>query len=134
MRLRKRAPLENEPLVNLTPLIDVVFVVLIVFMLVAPMVNIDQITLAPKAKSLSTTIDEKKQLVIRLHADGSLSLNKQIIPSGHLSSAILRAKSSGKKALLLCDKRANFGSYQAVKDALEEAGFEELDIAVSPKR
>ncbi|MBM3184115.1 MAG: hypothetical protein FJZ64_02270, partial [Chlamydiae bacterium] len=41
----------EEPLVNLTPLIDVVFVVLISFMLIAPILDIDSLTLAPSGPS-----------------------------------------------------------------------------------
>jgi len=133
MRFRRRLSVE-EPLINLTPLIDVVFVVLIVFILVAPMINVDPISLAPKKQALSTTIDEKKQLVLRLHADGTLVIGKRVIAESKREAALKELLRSDKKALLLCDKRVTFGTYQAVKDALESAGFEELEIAVSPKK
>ena len=133
MRFRRRS-IDEEPLVNLTPLIDVVFVVLIVFILVAPMINVDQIALAPKAGAKSTAIDEQKQLVLRLHADGTLAIGKRIIPEAKRESALKELIRQDKKALLLCDKRVTFGAYQGVKDALELAGFEELEIAVSPKK
>lgn len=133
MRLRRRS-ISEEPLINLTPLIDVVFVVLIVFILVAPMVNIDPISLAPKTQAQSRAIDEKKQLVLRLHADGTLAIGRKVIPESKREKALADLMRADKKALLLCDKRATFGSYQAVKDALESAGFEELEIAVSPRK
>lgn len=130
----KRCAIEEEPLINLTPLIDVVFVVLIVFIIVAPMINVDPIALAPKVQAQSTTIDEKKQLVLRLHADGTLAIGKTIIPESKRHEALKALIREDKKVLLLCDKRVTFGTYQAVKDSLETAGFEELEIAVSPKR
>lgn len=133
MRHRRRS-IDEEPLINLTPLIDVVFVVLIVFILVAPMINVDPISLAPKVHAQSTTIDEKKQLVLRLHADGTLAIGGRIIPENKRDKALKELIRADKKALLLCDKRVTFGTYQAVKDALEGAGFEELEIAVSPKK
>lgn len=133
MRYRRRS-IDEEPLINLTPLIDVVFVVLIVFILVAPMINVDPISLAPKTQAQSTTIDEKRQLVLRLHADGTLAIGKKIIPESKRDKALAELLRPDKKAMLLCDKRVTFGTYQAVKDALESAGFEELEIAVSPKK
>jgi biopolymer transport protein ExbD len=40
----------DEPLINLTPLIDVVFVVLIIFILIAPMLEIDRVKLATSSE------------------------------------------------------------------------------------
>ncbi len=126
----------DDPQVNLTPLIDVVFVVLILFIVIAPMINVDPIELANSHKSESVSIDEKKNLTIRIYQDQTISINQRLIPEGNLRSALetFHKKNPHMRALLLCDKSANFGTYQKVKETLEFAGFEEMDIAVSPSK
>ena len=54
-RRRKRSTTTKaieEPIINLMPLIDVVFVVLVMFIVIAPMINIDRIELAEGAPSI----------------------------------------------------------------------------------
>jgi biopolymer transport protein ExbD len=134
MPLHRKKRSNPDPVVNLTPLIDVVFVVLIVFILVAPMISVDKLTLAPKKRASSAVIDENKELTLRLHKDGTLSVAKKIVPRSQWLTTLKAHQTPDKRALLLCDKTVTFGTYQALKDTLEEAGFEKLDIAVSPAK
>ena len=67
--------LPEEPLINLTPLIDVVFVVLIAFMLIAPVLEIDKVDLA-----VSGTEKKKKPRPPNNHR--SRSLSEPTIPCG----------------------------------------------------
>lgn len=127
----------DEPTINLTSLIDIVFVILIMFILVAPMLELDRVELAdaPKKKS-QDSIDIKEQSAITLHVrqDNSVLLNNRMIPLEDLPMALLRVKQEcpSAKPQVFHDKRATFGTYQAVKNAMEAAGFEEMDIILRP--
>jgi len=127
---------DEEPQVNLTPLIDVVFVVLILFIVIAPMINVDPIKLASSRRSESISIDEKKNITLRIYSDQTVSINQRLIPKEHMRRTLedIHKKNPHMRALLLCDKAANFGTYQTVKETLEFVGFEEMDIAVSPDK
>ena len=132
MRRRQNDSLEPT-IIILTPLIDVVFVVLVVFILIAPMIDIDTVALASsKGTQKSICVDQKLPLVISIDQKGKVAINT--IPSSIPS--LLSKLTSIKRAnpdivpLLLCDKRAPFGAYQEVKNHLEQAGYKQLDIAL----
>ena len=135
MMRNRREPFE-EPNVNLTPLIDVVFVILIMFILVAPLLELDRVELAD-ASSLQersrTAVQESSPIALHVDRDNGVLLNNQKVAIEKLPALLKEARRKSKaRPQLFHDKRAYFGTYQAVKNALEEAGFEQLDIILKP--
>lgn len=136
--MRKPENLDNsEALINLTPLIDVVFVMLIMFIIVAPILEMDQVELAPSSTNsteISTAVLEKNPITIHVRKDNTILFNKEKVSLEQLKSRLRAAKKKYPKAapLLLHDKKAFFGTYQTVKNSAEEAGFKELNIVLSP--
>jgi biopolymer transport protein ExbD len=132
-----RAHPEEESLVNLTPLIDVVFVVLIMFILVAPMLELDRVDLASKGASEVrelTPAQEQSNISIHVLKDNSILVNGKKVPSSELLGELkrLQKKFPDKYPQLFHDRQAYFETYQAVKTAAENAGFEELDVILKP--
>lgn len=127
----------EEPSVNLTPLIDVVFVILIMFILVAPLLESDHLELAEApsdAETRKAEIHENSPIAIHVEADNSIKLNKRKVKLQELAGLLKQEKSAHPKATpyLYHDKKAQFGTYQSVKNAVEEAGFEHMDIILKP--
>ena len=134
---KKRSESLEDPMINLTPLIDVVFVVLIMFMIVAPMLELDNVELAPGNNSRmdeTTFISESSPLTIHVRGDNSIWLNKRRVTPRLLEELLIEAKlQNGKQnPQLFHDKRAHFGTYQSVKNAVEAAGYSEMDIILKP--
>lgn len=122
---------------NLTPLIDVVFVVLIMFILIAPMLELDRINLARgPARDLKdrTNVNESSSLVIHVRADNSIWVNQKPVSEEMLVSVLKVVHAQRPKLVpqLFNDKKAQFGTYQTVKNAVEAAGFQELDVILEP--
>ena len=84
----------EEPLVNLTPLIDVVFVVLIAFMLIAPILNIDsiQLTSSSPANKKELSLINKHPLSLSIRADNSIWLQGEKIDLNHLKNRLEKEK------------------------------------------
>lgn len=127
----------DDGAINLTPLIDVVFVVLVMFILIAPMLEIDKVELAKAAahENKSPAIaQENSPIVIHVHEDDSVWLNQKRIGFDQLPSLLKKLKSQNPKAIpqLYHDKKAHFGTYQTIKNAVETSGFEELDLILMP--
>ncbi|NGX50177.1 MAG: Biopolymer transport protein ExbD [Chlamydiae bacterium] len=123
----------DEGSVNLTPLIDVVFVVLIMFILVAPLVELDRINLAPAAEEKSpdmVSFQDSAPIKIHVYADNTIFLNGTATSAIELSTLLKRAYRlyPDTRPQLYHDEEAYFGTYQSVKNAVESAGFEALDI------
>jgi biopolymer transport protein ExbD len=121
--------------VNLTPLIDVVFVVLIMFMVVAPLLELDRVELAPASEQpLSLNALEQQTLVITVKEDNSIWFQRHQVSFEELHGLLSEAhgKHPGEHLQVLHDRRAAFGTYQEIKNTAERAGFETLDIILQP--
>lgn len=129
-------PIE-EPTVNLTPLIDVVFVILIMFIVIAPLLELDKVELADASAyqgSGSSSVQENSPVAIHVRKDNTIWYNKQIVSADQLLGLLIEAKKRYPNARpqLFHDRSAHFGTYQSVKNAAESAGFTQLDIVLKP--
>ena len=126
----------DEPIVNLTPLIDVVFVVLISFMIIAPVLEIDSILLAssgPASKKESFAA-QSNPLTISIHADNSIWFQVNRVNLETLEKHLLLEKKRrpNETPQMIPDARSHFEVYAQVKNVLETCGFEQLDIILRP--
>lgn len=133
----KRALLEEDNNVNLTPLIDVVFVVLIMFILVAPLLEKEEVeltssSLSTKKEKISSLGDATTKIYVK--KDNTILLGGSPIALSQLAAALKTEKKSHaeRRLQVFHDRQAYFETYQAVKKAAEEGGFEEMDIMLSP--
>lgn len=123
----------EENLINLTPLIDVVFVVLIAFILIAPMLELDHVDLATSSNK-SVASASKSPISIYLKKDNSLWLDNRCLSEIELRKELLEKKNRYPEVIpqLFPDEKASFGSYQIAKDVLEECGFRQMDVILKP--
>ncbi|WP_068471288.1 ExbD/TolR family protein [Candidatus Protochlamydia phocaeensis] len=127
----------DEPTVNLTPLIDVVFVILIMFIVIAPLLELDQVELADAPHmplQTSQSVQESSPITIHVHPDNTIWFNNQLVSLAQLREQLKLAKQQFPKInpQVFHDRRAQFGTYQSVKNAAEEAGFAQLEIILKP--
>lgn len=127
----------EEPTINLTPLIDVVFVILIMFILIAPLLELDNVKLAdaPSAATDHTlSVQERSPIALHVRQDNTVLVNQQVVALADLTGKLieLRQQYPNVKPQLFHDKRAHFGTYQSVKNATEAAGFDQMDIILNP--
>jgi biopolymer transport protein ExbD len=127
----------EEPAVNLTPLIDVVFVILIMFIVIAPLLELDRVELADAPTAMltaSSSVQESSPITIHVHQDNVIWFNNQRVTPKELVGLLKEAKVrySQARPQIFHDKKAHFGTYQSVKNAAEEAGFTHIDIILKP--
>lgn len=123
--------------INLTPLIDVVFVVLIMFIIIAPMLELDRVQLASSTQRDNkemVIVQESGPITIHVHEDDSIWFNRKLVSEQQLMRLLKEAKKLHETQVpqLFHDKKAHFGTYQTVKNAIELAGFEQLDVILQP--
>jgi len=131
------SPPVDEPTINLTPLIDVVFVILIMFIVIAPLLELDHVELADaSAHPIDNTSNaqEASPITIHVRSDNTILFNQQQVTLDELTEKLKEAKIRYPNATpqLFHDKRAHFGTYQAVKNAAEEAQFNHMEILLKP--
>jgi biopolymer transport protein ExbD len=134
--IRLRQNPHEEPMINLTPLIDVVFVMLIMFILVAPLLELETIQLAtgPASAEKTPQIQEQSPISIYVKPDNSIWFNQQSLTSSELAKQLVQAHQRYPNAVpqLFQDQHSQFGTYQGVKNVVEAAGFERLDLILNP--
>lgn len=120
--------------INLTPLLDVVFVVLIMFIVVVPILELDKVALAPGKIEQTMGVHGSSPVAIHVRHDGTVWLGRRQVGVERLTEVMraLHTKFPGEAPQLFCDKRAPFGAYQVVKNAVEAAGYAEMDVVLEP--
>ena len=114
------ASIKAEP--NVTPMIDVMLVLLIIFMIVVPAINAGFKAEPPKGTNLTARPEEPGEVVLGIDAEGQYYLDKKPIKNETLAEqlkAIYDARSTDK---ILYVKAHNELKYEKVIDALDIAG------------
>ncbi|NGX63632.1 MAG: Biopolymer transport protein ExbD [Candidatus Anoxychlamydiales bacterium] len=124
----------DENLINLTPLIDVVFVVLISFILIAPLLEIEHIQLAQSTLKSDKNLS-KSPIILKVNKDNSILINNRLVSFLELKDILKEKKRQNPNQIpqLYHDKNATFGTYQSIKNLVEIAGFETLDVILQPE-
>jgi biopolymer transport protein ExbD len=115
--------------INVTPFIDVMLVLLIIFMVAAPLATVDiQVNLP--AASAQPQPRPDKPLYLTVKSDLSLALGNDSVGRGQLASALDAATNGDKNAriFLRADKAVPYGDVMEVMNTLRSAGY--LTIAL----
>lgn len=116
--------------INVTPLVDVMLVLLIIMMLIAPLLQQGVKMTMPTARNTTDKPDTQDQTVVYVDAIGKLYVNQIEIPpqdvAGRLSS-ILEDKSD-RTVYLKGDQDAAYGKIMEMMDALRKAGIDTVGL------
>ncbi|HID97586.1 MAG TPA: protein TolR [Thermodesulfobacteriaceae bacterium] len=120
--------------INVTPLVDVILVLLIIFMVTAPMMTKGLDVKLPEttAKSLP---QKKKPVIVTVDKKGKIFLNKIPVDEKLLKirlSEIREKSEKGQQVLLRADRTVPYGTVAAVMAAVREAGITDLGLVTQP--
>jgi biopolymer transport protein TolR len=117
--------------INMTPLIDVMLVLLIIFMVAAPMLTTGVDVNLPESKTGKNL--ESESLTLTLTADGRIQLDKAFLPLAKLPGALRDAARSGRKrpVLVRADHSIPYGRVISVVDQIREAGFTQVGFVTN---
>jgi biopolymer transport protein TolR len=106
--------------INVTPMIDVLLVLLIIFMITQPLSRKALDIQVPPPNSTQQSTAANNQIVLELADDGSYAINSQPVPKGQLDAQI-HAVFDNRPAKLLFIKAGQNRIYQDVVDAMDVA-------------
>jgi biopolymer transport protein TolR len=121
--------------INVTPLVDVMLVLLIIFMVTAPMLTQGLTVALPAAEGKSFELASNNPAKIQVTASGAVYLDGTPAGSASLDTTLgpmLRARRI-KRALLEADKSVPYGRVVAVLDVMNRAGVEQLGMVTQPR-
>lgn len=119
--------------INITPLVDVVLVMLIIFMVVTPLLEKDIEVRVPSTEQVEVQKEvPKDQLVVRVTAEGELKINtEKVTPDKYVErlKQILAPRSSADKVVfVVADDKTNYAKLVTVLDGAKQAGAETLGM------
>ncbi len=130
--VRKLGPGLYQPLaeINVTPMVDVMLVLLIVFMVTAPMLAAGMKVNLPEAAKSAGPMPQRDPVTITISKDGVIFVNADPMPKERLIEAV-RARQGGQTEApirLRGDRDANYGDVVAVLDLLASQGLTKIAI------
>ena len=132
MRRRRRSSnIGSIDQINMTPLIDLTFLLLIVFMITMPLVEYSLPVETPQMNA--SPMPEKNSRTVVLHKDGRVSIDKQIMSTAEMISMLGSLKVSAPKTVILL-KADGACSYDKVIELMRDikgCGFENISLVTS---
>jgi biopolymer transport protein ExbD len=119
-----KAELDEIHEINVTPFIDVMLVLLIIFMVAAPLATVDIAVNLPSATAAPQPRPDKP-LFLTLRPDLSLSLGDDVVGRDALGAALDQAADGDKdtRVFLRADKAVSYGDLMEMMDLLRATGF-----------
>src|SRR5471032_1182406 len=132
-RGRRRGRVMSE--INVTPFVDVMLVLLIVFMVTAPLLTVGVPVDLPKTRAPALGQD-REPLSITVDKDGKIYLQKQLVPADELVPKLTAISKNGydQRIFVRGDTTVNYGKVMTVMGMLSAAGFTHIGLVTDVQR
>jgi biopolymer transport protein ExbD len=136
IRFAKRADeFEETHEINVTPFIDVILVLLIIFMVAAPLATVDVPVNLPSA-SVEPPAHPDKPIFVTFKADRSLAVGEESVARPDIGAALDAATGSdrGQRVLLRADRVLSYGEVMELMNLLRNAGYLKVALVALESR
>ena len=119
--------------INITPLVDVVLVLLLIFMLTAPVLQSGVEVAIPKTRTVNQLTEER--MVVTIDREQNVFLQDKPVNVNQLPALLKvpRNADAAKRIIYLrADERVPFGAFASVMDAVKQAGITNISIVTQP--
>ncbi len=123
---------ERRPMadINVTPFVDVVLVLLIIFMVTAPFLQGGLEIDLPRVASRG--LDVREGLVVSMRTDGTIALGSTVVARARLEDALARAGAAQRPVFLRADRGVPYGDVVELIARLRRAGISSLGLVTQP--
>jgi biopolymer transport protein TolR len=136
LSLSKNQKRQPEPEMNVTPLVDVVLVLLIIFMVITPALNDGEHVEVPEMTKPDPKPKDADPIDVVLAKNGRVLVENQAIEPSALRGVVagLHEKSPDRVLLLKADARLNYGRVREAFADLQDLGFKGVSLKVSERK
>lgn len=121
--------------INVIPLVDIVLVILIIFMITAPLMTSGLEVELPKTKDSAISQKERKPLKITITEKGEIKILGELVSLDRLSRWLAEAKKNNlvEEIQIEADKRALYDMVAKVLSEVKKAGFTQIGLLTQPE-
>ncbi|MFQ3254602.1 MAG: biopolymer transport protein TolR [Loktanella salsilacus] len=129
-RGRRRGRAQPMAEINITPFVDVMLVLLIIFMVAAPLMTVGVPVELPKTAANALPSDEEEPLTVTIKGDGSLAIQNTDTAEGELVAKLqaIAAERTSDRIFLRADGGNAWNRVAEVMGALNAAGFSNIGL------
>jgi biopolymer transport protein TolR len=122
--------------INVTPLVDVMLVLLIIMMIVAPLLQQGVPVTLPQANNSSEKPETQDQTVVTIDRNKDVYLNAKPVPTGQLENRIkeILEDKSDKIVIIKADVEAPYSAVMDTMDELRKAGIEDMGLITDKRK
>ena len=122
--------------INVTPLCDVMLVLLIIMMIVAPLLQQGVSVTLPKASNTVDKPEVQGQTVIAIAKDKTMYVNAKPVQESEMATKINEILENAKEKVVLikADEEVEYSAVMAAMDQLRQAGIEDIGLIADPKK
>ena len=130
----RRAPMAD---INVTPLVDVMLVLLIIFMITAPLLASAVPIDLPESRAKPIDTEEQEPVQLSINADDTIYIGEEVVPEAELPArldAIARERTEGdrpRQIMLRADKGLDYGRVMRVMGELNRAGLTRISLVTT---
>jgi biopolymer transport protein TolR len=117
--------------INVTPLVDVVLVLLIIFMVTAPFLQGGLEIDLPKVATRG--LDVREGLIVSVRANGEIALGNRVVAADRLEDGLARAGASRRPVYLKADRTVPYGTIVELIARMRRAGVASLGLVTQPQ-
>ncbi|MCE8005903.1 protein TolR [Aestuariivita sp.] len=129
-RRRRRSRTRPMAEINVTPFVDVMMVLLIIFMVAAPLLTVGVPVELPRTAANALPTDQEEPLTVTLTAEGAIQIQTTDVPRAQLVSRLraIAAERESDRVFLRADGAVPYASVMQVMGALNAGGFANIGL------
>jgi biopolymer transport protein ExbD len=122
--------------INVTPLVDVMLVLLIIMMLVAPMLQQGVAIRLPTATNTIDKPEAQEQTVLTISRDKAYYVNAKLVSEAEMATRLNELLENKKEKIVLikADEEVEYGAVMTAMDQLRAAGIEDIGLITERKK
>jgi biopolymer transport protein ExbD len=134
-RFSDRHTLHTLTEINVTPLLDLAFVLLVIFIITTPLMENSMSLVVPTSGEATQTVDRSQVQTISIDKDEVLKLNDQVVDAGALQSRLaeLRAQKPDLAVVIRPHKELPIQKFIEVMDILQRAQVSKVGVLTRPE-
>ena len=116
--------------INITPLVDVVLVLLLIFMVTAPVLQSGIEVAVPQTRTVNQAVEQRR--VLTVDKSQNVFLDDKPVNVHDLPRILTQGANAKETVYVRADQRVPFGAFASVMDAVKQAGITNISIVTQP--